>query len=163
MNFIFNLKCWMIRNSSLSSFCLFIWPVIQILSPSLPLLFSSRLGKRLIVFGKWRQSRPMFASQTKLFKTWIYLQILIVDNLFLYFRDSFLLLRNQVLCPFFPFLITFWVDYIFNRRLILSEWMSILDSWMIWKSGLSTLSLFVGPIIEILSPCLPLFFSSWLS
>lgn len=92
---------------------------------------------------------------------------MIIHNLFFCFPYLVLLLWYQIISPLFPFLITFWVDNILSWGLSLYKWCWLLNnlrlsSWLVWRSCLCTLSLFIWPIIQILSPCLPLLFSSWL-
>lgn len=92
---------------------------------------------------------------------------MIIHYLFLCYSYFVLLFWYQIISPLFPILITFWVDYILSWWFSLGKWCCFLSnlrlsSWLVWRSCLCTLSLLIWPIIQILSPSLPLLFSSWL-
>lgn len=137
---IFGLKSGMVWNSWVCHHCLIVFPINKVLSPSLPLFFTSDIGNIRIKLD----SRLVWDS-------WVGHVSLVVFPII------------EILCPRLPLLFTsnnsfkVWVK-------LCKNFIFKLKCRVVWNSWVSHHCLVVFPINKVLGPSLPLFFSSnWCS
>ena len=139
-------KSRVVRNSSIGDICSAIFPVNEVLCPGLPLLLASNWAWPSLC-GNWSWS---FSSLKKSRVVW---DSSVGDI------SSSVLPVNEILGPLLPLLLTSnWA----SPSLTSSSWVSSLKkSRVVWDPGVSNISSAIFPVDEVLSPGLPLLFTSY--